>query len=330
MSKIELGKLQNVKLRTAWPNEAADFTQWLAQEENLTQLGKTIELDLELVATEKFVGPFKADILCKNTLDGAYVVIENQLEKTDHSHLGQTITYAAGLEATAVVWIAARFTEEHRAALTYLNEHGNGSLGFFGLEIELWQIAGSLPAPRFNVVCKPNRFSTESQSAAKRSDSTELSELQQTQRRYWEAMMEKIATLDHPVSAVTPQPTGWLVFAIGRSQFKLAACMNTQEDWIEVALWCQGPEGKGHFALLEQDRPDIEAQIGERLEWRELPDRIESRIALRMVCDPEKESDWPRQHEWFADRLRRFYETFKRRVRSLSLEEAADAEGGID
>ena len=144
----QLGKLEKVDLRTVWTNEAADFTPWLAEEGNLERLADIIGLDLELEATEKSVGPFSADILCKDTVNDQWVLVENQLERTDHRHLGQLLTYAAGLNAVTVVWIAERFTEEHRAALDWLNEITGEGTDFFGLEIELWRIGKSPAAPK--------------------------------------------------------------------------------------------------------------------------------------------------------------------------------------
>jgi hypothetical protein len=138
MSIKTLGRLQKVELREAWLSESRDFTPWLAQEENLNLLGEAIGIELELESQEKDVGPFRADILCKDTSTDNWVLIENQLERTDHSHLGQLLTYAAGLNAVTIVWIAERFTEEHRATLDWLNERTDEKINLFGLEIELW------------------------------------------------------------------------------------------------------------------------------------------------------------------------------------------------
>ncbi len=149
-----LGRLERVELRQVWTGEAADFPPWLAQ--NIAVLGDALNLELELEAQEQPVGPFRADILCKDTATGQWVLIENQLARTDHTHLGQLLTYAAGLDAVTVVWVAARFTDEHRAALDWLNAHTGEDIDFFGLEIELWRIGSSPIAPKFNVVSKPN------------------------------------------------------------------------------------------------------------------------------------------------------------------------------
>src|SRR5262245_9217077 len=156
MTAVPLGRLERLDLRTAWKSEAGDFTPWLAQKDNIALLSETLGLELELEAQEKNVGPFRADILCKDTATSAWVLIENQLERTDHSHLGQLLTYAAGLEAVTIVWVAQTFTEEHRATLDWLNEITDDRFNFFGLEVELWRIGVSAPAPKFNIVSKPN------------------------------------------------------------------------------------------------------------------------------------------------------------------------------
>ncbi len=122
MTKKDLGKLEKVELRDIWETEGQGFTPWLAEEKNLEMLGEAIGIELELEAQEKDVGPFRADILCKNLEDDSLVLIENQIERTDHKHLGQLLTYASGLQSVTIVWIAAKFTEEHRAALDWLNE----------------------------------------------------------------------------------------------------------------------------------------------------------------------------------------------------------------
>lgn len=132
-----LGKLEKVDLREGWETEAQDFTPWLARVENLEELGRAIGLELEVVAQEQHIGPYRADLVCKDAVTQGFVLIENQLEKTNHNHLGQILTYAAGLGAKTVVWVAERFTDDHRAALDWLNEITEEDYGFFALEIEI-------------------------------------------------------------------------------------------------------------------------------------------------------------------------------------------------
>ena len=153
--KTPLGKLERINLREAWKHEALEFTPWLAQEDNLELLAETLGLvELELVGTEHWVGDFKLDVLCSD--DDGQIIIENQLEKTNHSHLGQIITYAAGVGARKVIWLAESFRAEHVAALDFLNQNTTEGLNFFAVEVELWRIGNSPMAPSFNVVVKPN------------------------------------------------------------------------------------------------------------------------------------------------------------------------------
>ena len=181
MNNKSLGRLEKTDLREVWLSESGQFTPGLAQTENLKLLGETIGIELECEAQEKDVGPFRADILCKDTATDAWVLIENQLERTDHSHLGQLLTYAAGLNAVTIVWVAERFTEEHRAALDWLNERTDEKITFFGLEVELWRIGDSPIAPKFNIVSKPNDWTRSVQQAAQ----GEVSEHKQLQLRFW-------------------------------------------------------------------------------------------------------------------------------------------------
>ncbi|MEZ6070528.1 MAG: hypothetical protein R3C10_09705 [Pirellulales bacterium] len=143
-TSTNLGRLEKVDLRAVWGTEDGDFTPWLGTDENIALLSDTIGLDLQVEAQEKEVGPFRADILCKDTANDTWVLVENQLEKTDHRHLGQLVTYAAGLDAVSIVWIAASITDEHRAALDWLNDITNEDINFFGLEVELFRIDDSV------------------------------------------------------------------------------------------------------------------------------------------------------------------------------------------
>ena len=183
MSK-ELSRLEEVELREIWETEAQHFTPWLAQEENLALLGKTLGMELELEAQEINVGDFRADILCKNE-DSSRVLIENQLERTDHNHLGQILTYSAGLDIHTVIWIAKEFREEHRAALDRLNEITNENFQCFGIEVKVWQIGDSARAPQFEIVSSPNNWHREVSHDTERAVSKDLSETQRQQEKFW-------------------------------------------------------------------------------------------------------------------------------------------------
>ncbi len=197
--KMPLGRLVKVNIRDYWEREDNDFTPWLAEEENIRLLGNSIGIDLELEAQEKEVGLFRADLLCKDTATGDFVLVENQLERTDHGHLGQLLTYASGLNAVTIIWIALRFTEEHRAALDWLNEITDESIRFFGLEIELWKIGDSDLAPKFNLVATPNDWSKTVIGAAKNIEKAQQTGIKKLQIDYWTASVpgQKMKLLPH-------------------------------------------------------------------------------------------------------------------------------------
>jgi len=161
--ETEVGRLEPVDLRYIWKHEALEFTPWLAQ--NLDRLSDALNIPLDLEAVEHSVGPFSLDILA-TTADGAKVIIENQLEPSDHRHLGQCLTYAAGVGASVVVWVLPRLLPEHRSALDWLNEHTDEAIQFFGVEVSAVRIGQSLPAPMFAVEARPNDWQKQVRSGA--------------------------------------------------------------------------------------------------------------------------------------------------------------------
>lgn len=319
MTNTELGRLDRVDLRAVWHSEAGDFTPWLAQEENLKLLGDAIGLDLELEAQEKGVGSFRADILCKDMATGHWVLVENQLERTDHGHLGQLITYAAGLQAVTVVWVANPFIEEHRAALDWLNAITNEEFNFFGLEVELWRIGGSQPAPKFNVVCKPNDWTRAVGVAVRNVDGGELSGVRLLQLEYWAALRDELVRHGGPIRPRKPLPQAWADFAVGRTGFSLNAFTNTKQPSIGVGLYIwDTPDNKAAFHKLREHRDSIERELGTQLEWQELPDAKSSMVQLiRQGADPARREQWPEQHKWLCEQLAAFHSAFAPRVRAL-------------
>ncbi len=322
MSKIILGRLEKTDLRNAWTSEAGDFTPWLAESENLELLGQAIGIELELEAQEKFVGPFRADILCKDIGSSQWVLIENQLERTDHTHLGQLLTYAAGLNAVTIVWIAERFTDEHRAVLDWLNTITDENINFFGLEIELWCIADSLMAPKFNVVSKPNNWSKTVSEGTKRLEVSERSETKLLQLTYWTELKSLLQQQNSSVRIGKPQPQHWMYFALGRADFLLVAFANTREKRIGVGLVLLGTDSKAYYHLLQQDKVDIENALGTSLDWRENPGKIESHLYIHARnMDPTIRERWSEQHEWMKERLEALKKVFAPRVKLLDASE---------
>lgn len=318
--KVEkLGRLEKVDLREVFSSEFGDFTPWLAQEENLKLLGETIDLVLELEAQEKEVGPFRADVLCKDTSNDSWVLIENQLERTDHTHLGQLLTYAAGLEAVTIVWVAERFTEEHRATLDWLNERTDEKINFFGLEVELWRIGDSPVAPKFNIVSKPNEWTRSIQQAAE----GELTEHKRAQLQFWSAFRDFMAEKSF-VRCQKAYPQHWMNHTIGRSGFHLVSIVSTwnsetksNDPEIRVELQLHDRNAKQNFAALEQRREEIEKAIGLPLKWHNPEGKNACRIYTRTNANFLDTNLWPEQHEWLRERLETFHKVFAPIVKSL-------------
>ena len=155
---MELGKLEEVDIRKIWAHEQYDFSNWLAEDDNIMQLGNILSLSLTDVEKEKFVGGYRCDIICKDEITGKNVLIENQLEPTNHDHLGKIITYASGLDASVVVWIVSSARQEHASAIEWLNKHTDDELSFFLIEVHAYTIGDSDPAPMFKIIEQPNDF----------------------------------------------------------------------------------------------------------------------------------------------------------------------------
>lgn len=309
----ELGRLEEVPLRQAWKNEAGDFTPWLAKEENLALLSEALGLSLELEGTEQGVGPYSADIVCRDVPSGRIVLIENQLEKTDHTHLGQIFTYAAGVDAVLIVWIAKRFTEEHRAAVDWLNRITSPEFHFFGLEVQLWRISNSPIAPRFNIVSKPNDWA-KTATAAISAKSKELSQTQKDQFAFWAAFAEWLEEHSE-LPRRTPKPSAYCIFPVGRTGVWMAGCIttwnsesnkNTPEMRVELVI--QTNDSKEQFDRLLTERESIEAKFGEPLKWDRGDGSKRSRIYMRCDADFTEVKQWERQFDWMARRLEKVQE----------------------
>jgi hypothetical protein len=309
MATIELGRLEKVDLRSVFPNEALAFTPWLAEEKNLSLLGEAIGLDLELEAKEKSVGPFSADILCKDIETEGWVLIENQIEKTDHKHLGQLLTYAAGLDAVTIVWIAESFTDDHKAALDWLNDKiAERGIRFFGLEIELWRIGTSPIAPKFNIRAQPNDFTQDVREAANQAASE--SEHKQLQLRFWTAFRKFMEDSKSPVKCQKASPLHWMTHTIGKVGFHLSSIISTgkadgPELRVELVI-----HGQQRFQAIEAHKAEIESQLGKPLEWYNPPGNKQCRVFVRVPGDFSDEGEWPEQQKWLKSTLEEFQKVF--------------------
>lgn len=244
--KYNLDKLKKVDLRDVWPHEALDFTKWLSEEPNLAILSSAVGIELELIETESSVGSFNVDIYAQEAGTRRKVIIENQLEDTNHDHLGKVITYAAGKGAEVVVWVVARARDEHRQAIEWLNQHTDSDFGFFLVEIELWSIGDSLPAPRFNVVEQPNEWTK----AIKLSEG--LSETERVKLSYWTKYREVAQATPEFLRVFNPQKPSkdhWTTLRCGTSAYHIALLIDTQRGRIGIEFYVPNDKVIGHKAI---------------------------------------------------------------------------------
>ncbi len=317
---MELGKFEKVELRKCWSTEDRAFTPWLAKSENIEILSETIGINLEVQGVEQGVGPFRADILCvdADSFEGDskhYVLIENQLEITDHKHLGQLMTYAAGLDAVTLIWIASKFTEEHRAALDWLNRITDETFRFFGIEIELYRIGGSLPAPRFNVIAKPNDWSK----VIKRNASNQtISEIGLLRNEYWQSLKNFAAQSNSFLNLKFTDRSYSGVYKFGRTGFGLDFGIPARKKVLEVWLWMYGKNHKGKFDKLYISCYENSLEVlGSDIVWDRKDNGHSSLIILRKEADFNDKEDWINQFKWFVENGEKFANFFKPEIEKL-------------
>lgn len=232
---INLSRLEEIKdLRTVWPHEALDFTPWLSQDDNISLLADAVEMDITVDETESSVGDFNVDIFASETGTDRKIIIENQLEDTNHDHLGKLITYASGKSADVVIWVVKHAREEHKAAIEWLNNHTDDNVGFFLCEIKLYRIGSSEPAVKFEVVERPNDWTKE----VRKSES--VNETQQSRYDYWVAFEDYVFNI--PAFAKNfkrrkPSTDHWMNFSIGSSACHIAVSQIQKRDELDVELY---------------------------------------------------------------------------------------------
>lgn len=312
---MKLGKIKKIDLRTIWASESSDFTPWLAKEENIALLSDAIGMDLEVESQEKNVGPFRADILARDLVANHYVLIENQLEQTNHNHLGQIMTYAAGLDAFSIIWIAKSFTEEHRAALDWLNRITDENINFFGVEVAIIQIGDSLPAPQFNVVAKPNDWSKSIKSTT---SSGNLTETKIKQQEYWTEFRDYVLKNGSPFKVQKPLPQHWTNVAIGRSYFYLSLNVNSVNGTISINFEMSGANAKSNYATLrEKFEDDSKSNISADLDWLRLDDKKISMVKLSKSFNFLDIDSREEQFAWFVEYVQKFIKYFQPKIKTL-------------
>ena len=317
-AQLPLSKIKEIDLRDQWKNEATDFTPWLAQQENLNQLADALGIaPMEDVEREVAVGTFSADICCVDRSSGSdkKVIIENQLEVSNHSHLGQILTYAAGREASIIIWVAPRFRERHRAAIDWLNCHTDIGISFFAVEIHVITIDDSHRAPLFKVVAMPDKWKQyvdQGERAMK-----QLNPEQQGFYRFWVAFKEYMeghpSHLIHTQSAAGTREMN-LHFGTGSAKIRLKI-LPPPDNKVGVELYLQQEnKDKTLFDSLMEDKAAIEQELGTLL-WNR---KDNNNIAFLTLVHPDlsyaKNEQWEDIFAWYREQAEKFIRFFQPRV----------------
>jgi hypothetical protein len=297
---MEFGRAEQVPLRELWKNEAQDFTPWL--EANPDRLGELLGMELEFVR-EQSVGLFSLDLLGRDKNSDQLVIVENQLDKSDHSHLGQLLTYAGGFEPAYVVWIAKEIRSEHKAALDWLNSVTNSETYFFGIEIKAIRIDDSNPAPLLDVVVQPNSWSKqahETKSAA--NDSPRARQY----LAFWERVIAEFGGEFTELKNRKASPQLWLSASSGISAVNLALVFTSRGLKAEFYFGSKSEEqNTKRFEAVLAARDLIESKMGRSAEWESLPGQKASRVAIYgPECDVTNASEWANYIEWFRSAYR--------------------------
>ena len=309
--KKNLAKLQKIDLRDVWGIEP-DFTNWLAQKENLDLLGEEIGVDIKPIKTEANVGQFKVDILAEEESSGRKIIIENQLEDTNHDHLGKIITYASGYDAEIIIWVVRDVREEHQRAVEWLNEHTDEKTGYFLIKIELWQIGGSNPAPKFDVLVSPNEWAK----AIKASPAGgELSNTKLQQLDFWTKFKGFVRAKDTRIRLQTPRPQHWYYVSMGSSEALVALTINTRENLLGCEIYIS--RNKELFKFLQERKEELEKEIGEQAEWVDAA--VASRIKIKKeIPDLFSQSEAENYYVWLYEKTVQFQKVFGRYFREFN------------
>ena len=270
---MEIGKLKEVDIRNLWKHEQYDFSEWLSQDENIEELNGILGLTLTDVSKEVYVGSYRCDLVAIDESTGIKVIIENQLESSNHDHLGKIITYASGLDAQVVVWIVTHAKEEHRSAIEWLNNNTNSEVNFFLIELHAYKIGDSLPAPYFEVVEKPNDFI---KNTKVNGDKSELNKSQSERLEFWNQFNDILVEKGKPFNVRKATTDHWYDVAMGTSAAHIGITLVNKESNIGIELYIN--DDKDMFDRLLEKKSLIEEELGFKLDWQRLDNRSASRI----------------------------------------------------
>ncbi len=309
---MQLGKLEKGDLRSIWKHEASDFTNWLAEKENLSLLSEEIGIDIALIQTEASVGRFNVDILAEEENTGRKIVIENQLETTNHDHLGKIITYASGFDAEIIVWIVKDVRDEHKQAVDWLNEHTDDKVNLFAIKMELWKIGDSPYAPKFYIISKPNDWAKAIKNTTTQSS---LTDTQLLQLDFWTQFREFAQNQGTMLRLSDYKIQYWYDVSIGHAGAYISLTINSQSNQLGCDLYI--PDSKETFYGLEEWKDSIHKDIEHELEWMALEGKKASRIKLSEKGDITETEQCSTYFAWFVTNAELFQNVFSTCLKKL-------------
>ena len=296
---MKLGKLEEVDIREVWPHEQYDFSKWLSSESNLKELGDILHLSLTDAETEESIGGYRCDILCKDEITGKVVLIENQLEASNHDHLGKIITYASGVDAFVVVWIVQNAREEHASAIEWLNKHTDNEVSFFFIELHAYKIGNSDPAPYFKVIEQPNDFN---KNIKKLSQNGELNETELKRLEFWTKFNDILDEKGNPFSKRKATAAHWYDIALGSSKYWLSVNLLNREHRVRIGFWIR--DDKKLYDKIESKKEEIEGNSDLKFEWNRLDEKKSSVICIYIDgLDFEDQSNYTELMEEIIDKV---------------------------
>jgi len=311
---MRFGKFEAVDIKELWKNEATDFTKWLAEPENISLLTDELGLgEFSEIVTEKRIGNYYADIYAKieDEQNSQTVIIENQLESTNHDHLGKIITYGSGVEASILIWIFREIREEHRRAIDWLNEKTGAELQIFAVKIEAWKIGDSLPAPKFDIICSPNNWAN---IVKQTQNKNELTNTKLNQLEYWTNFSLYISNTNTKIKARKPQAQHWYDISIGSSKIHISCIVSFKDNNIRCDLYI--PNNKELFATLLNKKENIEKELGFELVWEELENKNASRIRYQKNdVDLSNKDNYDSYYNWYIQIAEKYLKVIPKYVR---------------
>lgn len=314
-----LSRLEEITdLRTVWQNETRDFTEWLANEENINLLAQETGLEISAEETQSPVGKFHVDILASESGTNRRVIIINNFSQTDDSSLGRLITYAAGKNSDIIIWIVRHANDEHKAAIDWLNSRTRNSTGFFLCEVKLFRIGDSEPAVKFEVISRPNNWAKEV-----RKISEDASNIEKLRFDYWNAFQDyAFDGGSNPKFAASyrrwqTSSNYGVVFGTGRPGVSIIIA-KTRDD-IEAGL--NIADDRELFTYLFSRKDNIESETGMNFDWLELPGNKGNRIRAKKSPAPlSDKSSWPGQFDWIMSSVLNIREVFGKYIREADNE----------